>query len=128
MRQGVGRAGGEGYCSEVTNALLLSMDSSITPQAISIDGCLYVRADSAVSGNRAIVVIDRGFIYAGNVTRANGRMRLDQCVWVFGWDSCGFAAVIDDPKKADIRKHAAIELPERSEIFSVPVHDQWGLE
>ena len=101
------------------------------PKTIALDGTQYIRADSVPeskpSGNRAVVVIDRGWIYAGDVTREHGRIRLDRCVWVFRWESCGFGAVIDDPSKADIRKHAAIELPEGAEIFSVPVHDQWGL-
>ena len=101
------------------------------PETIAIDGIQYVRADFVPdvkpAGNRAVVVIDRGWIYAGDVTRENGRIRLDRCVWVFRWESCGFAAVIDDPSKADIRKHAAIDMPEGAEIFSVPVHDQWGL-
>jgi hypothetical protein len=104
---------------------------SLMSETISINGVNYVRADSVPetrpTGNRAVVVIDRGWIYAGDVTRENGRIRLDRCVWVFRWESCGFAAVIDDPSQADIRKHAAIELPEGAEIFSVPVHDQWGL-
>ena len=101
------------------------------PETVVIDNVQYVRADFAPeakpAGNRAVVVIDRGWIYAGDVTRENGRIRLDRCVWVFRWESCGFGAVIDDPSKADIRRHAAIELPEGAEIFSIPVHDQWGL-
>lgn len=105
--------------------------TSASLDTITINGTQYVRADSvpspAPNGNRAVVVIDRGWIYAGDVTRENGRIRLARCVWVFRWSNCGFNAVIDDPKNAEIRKHADIDIPESAEIFSVPVHNNWGL-
>ena len=113
------------------------MNSSIKPSSVSmsetitINGVEYVRADSIAqrpSGSRAVVVIDRGWIYAGDVTREDGRIRLSRCVWVFRWESCGFAAVIDDSAKADIRPHADIDIPAGAEIFSVPVADDWGLK
>ena len=99
---------------------------------ITVNGIEYVRADQVQqpmpNGNRAVVVIDRGWIYAGDVTRENGRINLQRCVWVFKWESCGFGAIIDDPSKADIRKHADVSIPEGAEIFSVPVNDEWGLK
>ena len=100
--------------------------------SITINGIEYIRADQVPSvvpnGNRAVVIIDRGWIYAGDITEENGRIKLSRCVWVFKWDSCGFAAVIDDPSKADIRKHSDIDLPEGAEIFRVPVSDNWGIK
>lgn len=111
--------------SAATAATAASLDT------ITINGVQYVRADSLPaakpSGNRAVVIIDRGFIYAGDVLRENGRIKLSRCVWVFKWKSCGFDAVINDPKKAEIRPHADIDIPEGSEIFSVPVDANWGL-
>lgn len=95
-----------------------------------VNGVDYIRADSilpASFGSRAVVVVDRGWIFAGNVTRENGRIILSRAVWVFKWESCGFAKVIEDPKQADIRKIANVEIPEGAEIFSVPVSDDWGL-
>ena len=98
---------------------------------ISINGVDYIRADSVPAakpnGNRAVVVVDRGWIFAGDVTRENGRIYLSRAVWVFGWKTCGFAKVLEDPKKADIRPIASPDIPEGSEIFCVPVNDQWGL-
>ena len=98
---------------------------------ISINGVEYVRADSIPAhqpnGNRAVVVVDRGWIFAGDVTRENGRIKLTRAVWVFRWKSCGFAQVIEDPTKADIRPMADVDIPEGAEIFCVPVGDQWGL-
>lgn len=105
------------------------MKSSI--ETIEINGVAYVRADSVPqaqpNGNRAVVVVDRGWIFAGDVTRENGRLRISRAVWVFRWESCGFSKVIEDPSKADIRPMADVDMPEGAEIFSVPVHDQWGL-
>lgn len=96
-----------------------------------INDVKYIRADSVTAaqpnGNRAVVVVDRGWIFAGDVTRENGRIKLSRAVWVFRWESCGFAKVIEDPSKADIRPMADVDIPEGAEIFCVPVSDDWGL-
>ena len=79
------------------------------------------------NGNRAVVVVDRGWIFAGDVERKDGRIYLSRAVWVFRWESVGFAAVVADPSNADIRPIDDVELPEVSEIFSIPVNESWGL-
>lgn len=101
---------------------------------IEVNGVKYVRADSVgapvPNGKRAVVVVDRGWIFAGDVTEENGRVYLDRAVWVFRWESVGFAAVVEDPKKAkaDIRKLTTrVDIPAGSEIFRLPVGDSWGL-
>jgi len=99
---------------------------------ISINGVEYIRADSIPAakpnGNRAVIVVDRGWIFAGDVTRENGRIKLSRAVWVFTWQSCGFSKVIEDPSKADIRPMADVDIPEGAEIFCVPVNEHWGLD
>jgi hypothetical protein len=99
--------------------------------SISVNGVEYVRADSIPAakpnGNRAVIVVDRGWIFAGDITRENGRIKISRAVWVFRWESCGFAKVIEDPSNADIRPMADVDMPEGAEIFCVPVNDQWGL-
>jgi hypothetical protein len=99
--------------------------------SISVNGVQYVRADSLPAakpnGNRAVIVVDRGWIFAGDITRENGRIKISRAVWVFRWESCGFAKVIEDPSNADIRPMADVDMPEGAEIFCVPVNDQWGL-
>ena len=100
-------------------------------KTISIDGVNYVRADSvrpAVTGNRAVVVVDRGWIFAGNVTRENGRIKLSDALHVFSWKVKGFAGMIDDPKaaQADLRPCADVDIPAGAEVFCVPVSDDWG--
>jgi hypothetical protein len=92
---------------------------------VTIDGVEY--APVKHEGNRAVIVVDRGWIFAGDVERKDGRIYLTRAVWVFKWESCGFAAVITDPSKADIRPIDDVELPEVSEIFCIPVNESWGL-
>ena len=97
---------------------------------ISVNGIDYVRADIKPTGKRAVVVVDRGWIYAGDVTEENGRIYLDRAVWVFRWESIGFDGVLADPKskKATIKPLAhRVDIPAGSEVFRIPVADDWGL-
>lgn len=99
------------------------------PQTIKIDDVEYVRSDlmpAPITGNRAVVVVDRGWIFAGDVTRENGRIKLSRAVHVFKWEGIGFAAMVATAK-ADLRPIADVDIPADSEIFSVPVEDSWGL-
>jgi hypothetical protein len=93
---------------------------------ITVNGVDYVRAYSVPTGNRAVVVVDRGWIFAGDVTRENGRIRLSRAVHVFKWESIGFAKMVET-QQADLRKIADVDLPEAAEIFCIPVADDWGL-
>ena len=102
-----------------------------TPNTITIDNVKYVREDSIQpqpSGNRAIIVVDRGWIFAGDVTRENGRIKLSRALHVFKWESVGFAGMIEKTSKADLRPIADVDIPEDSEIFCVPVSENWGLK
>ena len=95
-----------------------------------IDGVEYVPLMTK-SGSRAIVVVDRGWIFAGDVDESTpGRIRLTRAVWLFAWEDVGFAAVVEDPKnsRADIRPlTVAVDIPSDAEIFRLPVGDTWGL-
>lgn len=97
---------------------------------IEINGETYVKESSIQTqpaGNRAIIVVDRGWIFAGDVTRENGRIRLSRALHVFKWQSVGFAGIIENTDKADLRPISDVDIPEGAEIFAIPVHDQWGL-
>ncbi len=97
---------------------------------IKINEIEYVRADSLKTkptGNRAIIVVDRGWIFAGDVTRENGRIKLSRALHVFKWESVGFAGIIENTEKADLRPISDVDIPEGAEIFAVPVHESWGL-
>lgn len=106
----------------------------MTNETIQINGVEYIRADSVQtqrpSGTRAVVVIDRGWIYAGDVVRENGRIKLSKAIWVFRWESIGFDGVIANPKSSKVTLKPmpnGVDIPEGSEVFSVPVDDTWGL-
>jgi hypothetical protein len=118
--------------TELTSPVQNHLPNKIMSDTLTINGVDYVRADSVPvikpNGNRAVVVVDRGWIFAGDVTREDGRIRLSRAVWVFKWESCGFAKVIEDPSKADIRPIADVDIPNGAEIFCVPVNTQWGLK
>jgi len=102
------------------------------PETITIDDVKYIRADSVVvkpSGNRAVVVVDRGWIFAGDIVRENGRIKLSRAIHVFRWESIGFDGVIKNPKsnKVTLKQLADVDMPADAEIFSIPVENEWGL-
>ena len=100
----------------------LTMNDTIT-----INGVEYAPVQSRPAGTRAVVVVDRGWIFAGDVKRENGRIHLSRAVWVFKWESIGFAKLVET-EKGDLRPIADVDMPEDAEIFCVPVHDGWGLK
>ena len=108
------------------------MDTKEKIEMIAVNGVEYVRKDSVTTkpnGNRAVVVVDRGWIFAGDVTRENGRIKLSRAIHVFRWESIGFNGVIENPKnsKVMLKPLADVDMPESAEIFCIPVSDQWGL-
>lgn len=96
---------------------------------VTINGIDYAPIANRPTNTRAVVVVDRGWIFAGNVTREDGRIRISNALHVFKWESIGFAGMIADPKeaKADLRKIADVDMPAGAEVFCVPVNDKWGL-
>jgi hypothetical protein len=104
------------------------------PNTIKIDDTEYVRKDSVQikpNGNRAVVVVDRGWIFAGDVTEENGRVYLDRAVWVFKWRSVGFDGVIKNPENDNVeirRLQNRVDVPAGAEVFRVPVENNWGLK
>jgi len=96
---------------------------------VIIDGIEYAPVVRA-PGTRAVVVVDRGWIFAGDVTREGNRIFLDNAVWVFRWESIGFDGVIANPKDKNVtlrKMKNRVEIPAQSEIFSVPVSGDWGV-
>lgn len=102
------------------------------PNEITIDGVAFCRKDSVpspVTGNRAVVVVDRGWIFAGNVEEKNGRIYLHDAVWVFRWESIGFDGMIADPKSSKVtlkKLNKTVDVPSDSEIFRIAVPENWG--
>lgn len=81
--------------------------------------------------NRCVVVVDRGWIWAGDLTEEDDRIFLDRVVWVFNWRSVGFDGVIKNPEHKDVTLRPLpkkrVSIPKDAEIFRVEVNDEWGL-
>lgn len=97
---------------------------------IEINGEKYVKKSKLPTGKRCVVVVDKGWIFAGDVTEKNNRIVLDRAVLVFRWESIGFDGLLKNPdsEKADIRPVTPVDIPIHSEVYRVPVHDNWGLK
>lgn len=96
---------------------------------VLINGVEY-EPTSKHPGTRAVVVVDRGWIFAGDVSEACGRVKLERAVWVFSWDSIGFDGVLANPASPSAkikRLQHTVDLPADAEVFRVPVSDDWGL-
>lgn len=86
---------------------------------------------SADATGRAVFIVDRGWIFAGDCSRtADGYLRLEQAVHVFRWSEIGFSRMLSEWKsaKVDLRPCDPVEIPEDAVIFRVPVSDDWGLK
>jgi len=101
---------------------------------IEVNGVEYVRAGCVQQvdpvGNRHVVVVDRGWIFAGDLEEVGNRLKLSRAVWVFHWKSIGFNGVIEDPKssKVEIRPmNNIIDIPMASEVYRIKVEETWGL-
>ena len=103
------------------------------PETMMIDEIKYVRADSVTQipeGPRAVLVLDRGWIFAGDITEENGRIKLTNAVQVRNWTGIGFEGMVADPgnNKVTIKKMpSAVDIPKDAELFRVPVERGWGL-
>ncbi len=99
---------------------------------IEINGTTYRKQGEHELGdkNRHVIVLDRGWIYAGDLTEKNGRIRLERAVNLRSFSQLGFEGAIADPgsPKVTIRKMTApVDIPTNAELFRVPVGDSWGL-
>lgn len=99
----------------------------MSANSVVIDGVKYVREQA--NGNRAVVVVDRGWIFAGDVTDENGRIKISRALWLFRWEKIGLNGVIESPKAegVDLRKIDDVDIPAGAEVFRIAVSDDWGL-
>jgi hypothetical protein len=106
--------------------------SKLDVQEIVVDGETYVKRSALCAvpkGPRVILVVDRGWIFAGDLSEENGRVYLDNAIHVFKWETGGFQQVVADPKKAkaDLQPMTSrVDVPASSEVFRVPVPADWG--
>lgn len=113
---------------------MTSATLSTTVSTIEINGVTYAPVDSIPalpSGNRAVVVIDRGWIFAGDVEKdevSNGLI-IHNAIHVFRWESIGFTGVLSNPKDSKVTLKTCaypVKVPYGSVIFTVPVDANWG--
>ena len=103
-------------------------------ETIEINGKKYIPADSAavapIPGKRFVLVLDRGWIVAGDVTEANGRIKLTRVVQIDYWQEIGFDGMIANPKTGKTKLRPipnTFDVPTDTELFRVSVSDSWGL-
>jgi len=102
-------------------------------EKISINGVNYVKEGSQTflpSGPRNVVVADRGWIFAGDLTEKDGRIYLDNAILVQSWSEIGFDGMLENPKSSKVRLKKLkyrVDLPADAELFRVPVDANWGL-
>lgn len=112
----------------MTNSVSTNLSS------IEVNGVTYVPSDSVQSvspGNREVVVIDRGWIVAGNVAKdeVTNELIVSNAIHVFRWESIGFAGVLKDPKSSKVTLMELpypVKVPACSVIFTIPVPADWG--
>lgn len=109
-------------------------DSGIEVDEVFIKGKRYVPADSvaekAKPGKRAVLVLDRGWVVAGDVEDVDGRIKVTRAIHVRRWDEIGFDGMVADPKSKRVTLKPipnGFDCPADAELFRVPVEDSWGL-
>ena len=112
------------------------MTISADLNTIQINGKEYVLKDSVSSasiptGNREVVVIDRGWIFAGDVERCEvtGDLTIYNAIHVFRWESIGYTGVLENPTSDKVTLKTCpypVKVPAGSVIFTNPVSADWG--
>jgi len=112
------------------------MTLSADLNTIQVNGVEYVRKDSVSSasvptGNREVVVIDRGWIFAGDVERCEvtGDLTLYNAIHVFRWEEIGYTGVLENPTSKKVTLKTCpypVKVPAGSVIFTNPVSADWG--
>ena len=104
-------------------------ESETMKNEIELDGKACVLKGEVVTGRRVVLVADRGWVFAGDVERKDGRVRLTRAVHVLRWESIGFSGLVamSDPGKIKTKPVMDVDMPASTELFCVPVNDKWGL-
>jgi len=108
--------------------------SNCNLKEITLDGVKYVRADSIASpivpGKRHVLVLDRGWIVAGDLEEKDSRILVTRALHVRHWSNVGFDGMVANPKCKDVKivpLANGFNVPAECELFRVPVDDSWGL-
>lgn len=99
-------------------------------EEIVLNGKVYAEKTPPILGNRFVVVLDRGWIYGGDLTEGEGKITLTNVVWPMYWSEIGFDGMLKDPKNPKVKLKKldhTICVPDGVELFRVPVAHDWGL-
>jgi len=104
-------------------------------QVLEINGVRYVAeiaAGPAVlpAGDRAVFVLERGFIYAGDYSLSNGQYVLANAVNLRKYERIGFEGVLANPRSDQVTIVPVpypVIVPSGSVLFLIPVPQGWGL-
>lgn len=98
---------------------------------LEINGIKYIpKGTEQPTGNRVVLVLDRGWIFAGDLTRKNDRLVLTRVLQVRHWSGIGFEGMLENPQsdKVIIKKMShPVDCPASAELFCIPVSPEWGL-
>ena len=122
------------YTTQVINQTNTMTSVNASLSTIEINGVQYAPVGSQATvptGNRAVVVIDRGWIFAGDVEKdeVSDDLIIHNAIHVFRWESIGFTGVLQNPKDSKVTLKNSpypVRVPARSVIFTVPVDQNWG--
>jgi hypothetical protein len=111
------------------------MITNTTWPKVEINGVAYVPERDAGPatlpvGNRAVFVLDRGFIYAGDFSLSDGEYTLANAVNLRRYESIGFEGVLQDPNSPNatiVPVPYPVTVPIGSVLFRIPVPQGWGL-
>jgi len=120
-----------GPSSDGVIARLIVNGVAYVPESVGGEQQAAAGSDSEDSDSRrAVVVVDRGWVFAGDVEEADGRIRLRRAIWVFEWRNIGFDGMLANPMHVDVtlrRMPYDVDIPAAAEIYRVPVPADWGL-
>ena len=99
------------------------------PETIEIDGTKYVKesAQEKVTGDRYIAVLDRGWIFVGNLEMGNNYKHYFSNVYnIRKWSKNGFGGMVSDPKAAGAVLDKSRDFEFKNPLFLIPVPEGWG--
>ncbi|MCP3882373.1 MAG: hypothetical protein GY701_28860 [Sulfitobacter sp.] len=94
---------------------------------VTIDGVIFTPKKRL--GARHIVVLDRGWIFVGDLSRdEDGNYRLTNAANIRKWSSGGFGGLTRDPKGsgAVLDPSEDLRFDATAPLFTVPVEDSWN--
>jgi len=98
--------------------------------SILIDGICYIPESTRPTGNREVVVCERGWIFVGDVTErtADGYLDIANAANLRKWGKTGFGGALTDPKGAEVQLDPCPPLSVRlaAVLTRHPVGEEWN--